>query len=200
MKQIVLALLIVFAYSCKNESKTEEEELQKNQHKTEIVEKVIEEIANPFETEFIRISSITLPNAGVPEISAYDSVIKQVFSTNAEAKTVEVIDISDVENPKLVSSIDITPYGGNVNSVAVKNGKLAIAIEGNDSAADLGRVVIFNTNDLITPVINLEAGYLPDMVTFSPDGKYILSANEGEPNDDNTIDPEGSVSIIFVVL
>lgn len=47
MKQIVLALLIVFAYSCKNESKTEEEELQKNQHKTEIVEKVIEEIQLP---------------------------------------------------------------------------------------------------------------------------------------------------------
>jgi len=34
------------------------------------------------------------------------------------------------------------------------------------------------------------------MVTFSPDGKTILVANEGEPSDDYNNDPEGSVSLI----
>ncbi|MDX5328075.1 MAG: hypothetical protein LPK06_04695 [Marinobacter sp.] len=36
------------------------------------------------------------------------------------------------------------------------------------------------------------------MLTFTPDGKYLLVANEGEPSDDYQIDPEGSVSVIDV--
>lgn len=169
-----------------------------NEEDSRIESENTEEVVNPFETDFTKASSIAFSNFGEPEISAYDSLTKKVFSTNTKAKTVEVIDLSDVKNPKLFSSIDITPYGGNLNSVAVKNGQLAIAIEGVDSAADKGRIVVFNTNNLTTPIINLEAGYLPDMVVFSPNGKYILSANEGEPNVNNTIDPEGSVSIIDI--
>ena len=34
------------------------------------------------------------------------------------------------------------------------------------------------------------------MLTFTPDGTKVLVANEGEPNDDYDIDPEGTISII----
>jgi len=41
-------------------------------------------------------------------------------------------------------------------------------------------------------------GAQPDTITFTPDGKSVLTANEGEPSDNYAADPEGSVSIINV--
>ena len=45
---------------------------------------------------------------------------------------------------------------------------------------------------------SVQVGALPDMLTFTPDGEYLLVANEGEPSGYGAghVDPEGSVSII----
>ena len=146
-------------------------------------------------TSFFSTASTFSLGDGVPEISAYDANTQKVFSTNSEAAQVDVIDISDVNTPKQSETIDITLYGGNVNSVACSNGFLAIAVEAT-TVTDNGKVVIFNTENLTTPVAEVTAGALPDMVTFTPDGAYIIVANEGEPNDAYTVDPSGSITVI----
>jgi DNA-binding beta-propeller fold protein YncE len=60
---------------------------------------------------------------------------------------------------------------------------------------DPGQIVFLDAATLAV-VGRVPVGALPDMVTYTSDGAYLLVANEAEPNDLYTIDPEGSVSII----
>ncbi len=132
-------------------------------------------------------------DAGAAEIAAYDPVSQTVFFTNADANTLGVLDVSNPAMPTLRASIDLSPYGAGVNSVTYAGGTLAVAVEA-DPATDPGQVVFFDTDGNVLGQVTV--GSLPDMVAFTPDGSKVVVANEGEPNDDYTIDPEGSVSII----
>lgn len=146
---------------------------------------------------FSEISSIDIGDTGAAEITAYDPLTQRLFVVNnGTVNKIDVIDFKDPLNMKVIASISMLPYGGAVNSVAVADGKLAAAIESTDKQAN-GKVAVFKTSDYAEiKVINV--GALPDMVTFSADAKYIMTANEGEPNDNYTNDPAGTVSIINV--
>lgn len=133
---------------------------------------------------------------GAAEIVAYDERNLQIFKVNAEAATVDVLDIADPAHPALVATIDATALGASANSVAVHHGVVAVAIEAVNKQAP-GMVAFYDARDL-TLLNSVSVGALPDMVTFTPNGQYVLVANEGEPNDDYTVDPEGSVSIIDI--
>ncbi|HEY3405199.1 MAG TPA: choice-of-anchor I family protein, partial [Ohtaekwangia sp.] len=148
-------------------------------------------------TYFTQIGSVELAGGSTAaEISAYDSKTKKLFVVNAVKSAIDVINMQDPYHLVYEQEISITPYGAGVNSVSVKNGLLAAAIESNPKT-DAGKVVVWNTADLSERAA-VTVGALPDMVAFSPDGKFIVSANEGEPNEDYTIDPKGSISIIRV--
>ena len=128
------------------------------------------------------------------EISAYDSATKRLFMTSAIQKRMDIADMSNPSNISLVKSIDMAPYGG-ITSIAIKNGLVAVSspdsIEQNP-----GKVIFFNTNgDFISKVT---VGALPDHVGFSPNGKFVVTADEGQPNLDYTNDPEGSVTMIDI--
>lgn len=145
--------------------------------------------------EFKRLSTFSNGSGdeGFAEISAYDSKTERLFIVNPVATEISVWDISNPSSAQQLSSI---PLNATPNSVAVSGGLLAVAIENSDKQAP-GNINTYDTTTL-TLQNSFTTGALPDMVTFSPDGKYIISANEGEPNDNYTVDPEGSVTVVNV--
>ncbi|MET0070114.1 MAG: choice-of-anchor I family protein [Candidatus Thiodiazotropha sp.] len=131
---------------------------------------------------------------GAAEIVAHDPCSQRLFAINASENSVDVLDINDPTNPQLIGTIDATDLGGGANSVAVHKGVVAVAIEADDKQAP-GVVAFYDAVDLGL-IDSVPVGALPDMVAFTPNGNYLLVANEGEPNDDYSVDPEGSISII----
>jgi hypothetical protein len=135
------------------------------------------------------------------EIVAHDPKTQRLFVVNAESGRIDVLSIVAPDSPTLLFSVDLGAVflngQGVVNSVDVHKGVVAAAVEAVPKT-DPGRVVFFDaaSPDGLVFLADVEVGALPDAVTFTPDGKRVLVANEGEPNDDYTIDPEGSVSII----
>jgi len=144
---------------------------------------------------FTEIGMLDIGDAGAAEISAYDPSTMRLFVVNnGGVNKIDVVDLADPTKMTVIHSIPTN--SGAVNSVSVYNGMLAAAIESFDKQ-EPGKVTVYNTQDY-SEVATVTTGALPDMVTFSPDGNYILTANEGEPSSDYRVDPVGSVSIISV--
>src|SRR5688572_20370535 len=115
---------------------------------------------------------------GGAEIVAHDRFSQRLFATNAAASSVTILDVKDPSNLVPVGTIDTSAFGS-PNSVAVRDGVVAIAIEA-PVKADRGRVGFYKTSGEF--LSSVQVGALPDMLTFTPDGRYLLVANEGEPS------------------
>jgi DNA-binding beta-propeller fold protein YncE len=149
------------------------------------------------------------------EINAYDPAGQRAFVVNPAGGRIDILDLSDPAAPVAATpaSLDIVgecegvlgaagcpvEVGSEPNGVAISGHLLAVAVA-NATRTDNGHAVFFELQGTAKPVFlaAVEVGALPDMITFTEDGTYALTANEGEPNPDYTIDPPGSVSIIEV--
>ena len=130
---------------------------------------------------------------GSAETVAHDPINQQAFFTNSADNSFTIVDISNPELPTLVKNIDLSSYGAGPNSIAIHGNLVAVAVEA-DPKQNPGKIIFFDLNgDYVTEIV---AGALPDMITFTPDGTKLLVANEGEPSDDYTNDPEGSITVV----
>ena len=141
----------------------------------------------------------------ISEISAYDAITNTVWVAGVVG-----VDVLNATNGSLVQHINISSFGS-INSVAIKNGLAAFAIESN-TRTNAGIVQFYDTSSraLTSGINTVTVGALPDMLTFTPDGSKLLVANEATPSvygarigtttprnyAPATLDPVGSVSVI----
>jgi hypothetical protein len=154
---------------------------------------------------------------GAAEIVQFHSASSTIYAINsaADEPTIEIIDASTLTSDVLANPLSsenltsitlVLPTEQNSvqlagpTSLAVSGNWMAVAMPAADKATN-GMVLFYNGLDTSSPtfVKAVEVGNLPDMVTFTPDASKVLTANEGEPSGDYTIDPEGSISIISIV-
>ena len=146
-------------------------------------------------------------DGGVMEIVAYNKANGHAYAVNGQDGVLASIDIAggdtelssvDIDVKALVSDSDFT-YG-DMTSVAVSPDGSLIATALQDADYDEeGRIALFSSDSdgSIELLKVYEAGIQPDMVTFSPDGRYVLTADEGEPREGyDEDDPEGSVTVV----
>lgn len=172
-----------------------------------------------------RVGGIESVGKSAAEIVQFHQESQSAFAINGAANQIEVISLanlpkSQVPSPATDTSLTSTPFTfidevevvvndqtgetqritlGNVNSIAIFDNLLAIAVAAK-TKTDNGAVLFYQLDPQGkgTFVHAVKAGALPDMVTFTHDGSKVLVANEGEPNDDYTVDPQGSISVINI--
>ena len=145
------------------------------------------------------------------EIVLYDRQLKYAYVVNAAQRSIDIIDASapsnwineGIETPvkKLNVARDVEQLFDltqgtltEANSIALFGETLAVVIQGENKQQN-GYIAFYGTDGMFLDKA-FQTGALPDMVTFTPDGRLALVANEGEPNNDYSIDPEGSITVV----
>ncbi len=165
--------------------------------------------------DMTRISGFSIgqssEDGGMIEIVTYNTKAQCAYAVAGTAGQLVTIDMknvtsaglagSGVDMQALVSGMDASFVYGDMSSLAcnAQGTKLAVALQA-EGYNDDGRVAIFTldaTGALSGTPVLVAAGKQPDAITFTPDGKTILVANEGEPRMSYTAeDPEGSITMI----
>lgn len=139
---------------------------------------------------------------GLGELSGETVAYEQdrMFVTNSTDNSLDIVDIADPAAPVLIKRVSLAPYGAGPNSVDAFGALVAVAVESSPKTSP-GRIVLLDRDGKVYGYA--QAGALPDMLAFTPDGKKILAANEGEPSgygQPGAVDPEGSITILTVTV
>lgn len=132
-------------------------------------------------------------NKSAAEIPAYDAAHKTLYVVNSYVGKVDILDIANPRAITKIGDMSAAAYGSAVTSVAVHGNLVVLAVVNGQKN---GKAVFFDLSGVEKGAVDV--GSNPDMLTFSPDGRYVVVANEGEPSPDYSNDPVGSVSIIRV--
>lgn len=150
-------------------------------------------------------------DGGVAEIVKYNADNKCMYLVSGQFQSVDIVSLKDVDSTNGIypnferkNRINVAELGNqyrfdavDVTSVDVNtvNDIVAIAVQASDY--EQGTIVLLDYEG--NYITHFKCGIQPDMITFTKDGKYLLTANEGEPRDSygvSGIDPKGSVTVV----
>jgi len=148
--------------------------------------------AGPFQmgTSLKQMASIPMTTA---EISAYMPEKKVLFVVGGE-NVLEVVDMSDPANPRKVGEMKLP---GGASSVTVNGDLVAVSLL-NNPEWKMGHVQVMRYNKKLEVLGKHELCYMPDMITFTPDGANLLIACEGSPDENFAEDPEGGIGVLSI--
>lgn len=173
---------------------------------------VDEPIIDSADDASLAIAPIGTHDTGIFDESAAEIVVhyaagQRTLVVNAQQGVVDILDASDPTAPTHVAEItaegtevadgSTIPAGAVANSVAVREDGLAVvAVEAPDKT-DEGWLLFADVREAEPTILGaVTVGALPDSVVLSEDGTYAVIANEGEPAEDYSVDPEGSIGIV----
>ena len=145
---------------------------------------------------------------GAAEINKYNKDNNKVYVINGVESKIFVASLDQIQKEKEIpieKIIDVKPMVvkdgfeyGDITSIAISNNRkeIAVSVQANAHNAN-GKIVIMDYDGNLKNVY--EAGVQPDMITYTPDSKYLLTANEGESRKGLgpfVHNPEGTVTIV----
>lgn len=158
-------------------------------------------------------SGVINEDGGTTEIVAYNPHNHATYVVNGTTKKVEAISLNydnsnalhlqpflSIDIAELLKKEDPSFEYGDLTSIAVhpKENVVVASVQAK-GYNDEGYAVFLSGDGKFLSAVKV--GVQPDNVTFTPDGKKALTANEGEPREgygEGVVDPQGTVSVMDV--
>lgn len=125
---------------------------------------------------------------------AYDPERALLYWIRQNKKRIDIVNIANPAVPQRKGTIGLSYAGYGAEGIAY-NGKILVVAFTALNKSDRGTVLLLDRQgDIKGGPIFVQPQ--PTMVTFSPDGRSIYIPHRGEANDDYSVDPEGSLTVI----
>ncbi|WP_115992049.1 choice-of-anchor I family protein [Cohnella lupini] len=153
---------------------------------------------------------ITNSEGGVAEIVKYNKENGKFYLVNGSAQppTLDIVSLKANESMSKDKSVDVEKLSetngfvyGDLTSVDINTTteRVSVSVQAEDYNTP-GKILVLDYDGNL--IEEYPAGNQPDMIKSTPDGRYILTADEGEArmgNGNDTVDPVGSITIVDTV-